>query len=279
MMAGAARPQLLAGNEIEECLRLRRFPAGALRTQRATSGLAFLYYLPLCEPAATRLLKEHRWLLSAEEQRRLAGFAFSQHRNEKGMARALLRKALFQLTGSHPARWQFRQNSYGRPEIELPRAYRRFKFNVSHAEGLVTCLLAWDREVGVDVEPIRQIASPLNLARAQFAACETDAIGNLPAAEQNRAFLELWTLKEAYLKARGVGLSGKLSQIVFTVKRDAGYQITAMVPRLPGEAERWQFALRCLADHLVATAIERCNQGPVEMVLCDASKLMSVPGV
>ena len=242
------------------------------------SDAAFLYYLPLSEQMTTASLNEQRSVLSTEEQRRIESFLFRRHQNQRLMSRAMLRKALSDLTGFQPAGWQFRENMHGRPEIEAPRRCRPLKFSVSHTDRLVACLLSWNRDVGIDVEPIQHVAALLSVARQHFADCETNSIRASPDDEQSRVFLELWTLKESYFKARGLGLSGKLSEIAFTIEHNAGYQISASIaPKLADDPARWQFDLGRLSGHLIATTIERRRQGPVEIIMRDATELMSRP--
>jgi 4'-phosphopantetheinyl transferase len=237
---------------------------------------AFLYYLPLSDQIM-QASDAHWSLLGVAEQRAVGSFFFRRDRLQRVLSRALLRRALADFTGVHPADWQFRKNSYGRPEIDAPRHCRSLQFNVSHTDGLVACLLSWHRQVGVDVEPIQHVAALLNVARQQFADCETDAIRRSPASEQSRVFLELWTLKESYFKARGLGLSGKLSDISFSIKHNAGYQISATIdPKLLDDPARWQFNLGHLCGHLIATTIERHRQLPVEVVMRDATELMQL---
>jgi 4'-phosphopantetheinyl transferase len=241
------------------------------------SDAAFLYYLPLSDQVVQASSDAHCLHLSVAEERAVGSFFFRRDKIQRVLSRALLRRALAEFTGLHPADWQFRKNSYGRPEIDAPRHCRSLKFNVSHTDGLVACLLSWDRQVGLDVEPIQDVAGLLSVARQYFADCEIDLIRSSPASEQSRVFLELWTLKESYFKARGLGLSGKLSDIAFTIKHHADYQISAtMAPKLLDDPARWQFDLSHLCGHLVATTIERPRQLTVEVVMREATELMQL---
>jgi 4'-phosphopantetheinyl transferase len=239
------------------------------------SAVAFLYHLAVPEAVTAAALRASRAVVSAEEARRSEAFVFARHRSQHLLARALVRRVLSELTGCEPARWRFRANAYGRPEIEAPAEHRALKFSLSHTDGLLACLAAFDRQVGVDVEPLRPVPSLMEIAEAQFAACETEALRNLASEQQNQAFLELWTLKEAYLKARGLGLSGELSRVAFRVKRDAGQQIrAAFEPELKDDPAHWQFGRRFLGGHLVATAIESRPGSPADIVWQNADALM-----
>ena len=242
------------------------------------SDAAFLYYLLPNSIMNTSLLDKYRLVLRPEEQREIDFLIFQRHQNEKLVARAMLRKALSDLTGLNPMAWQFRNTPYGRPEIERPGDYHNLHFSVSHAAGFVACLLSWHREVGVDVEPIHQVDGMLNIADQYFAPAEIAFLRTLPADEQSRGFLELWTLKESYLKARGSGLSVPLREIAFDIKKDAdaAYRILATFgPELPDDSARWQFNLERLDGHLIAIAVERRSRLPVNIVMHDAVELMN----
>jgi 4'-phosphopantetheinyl transferase len=241
---------------------------------------AFLYYLLSNPMINMSLLDKYRFLISSEELKKIDSLVFQRDRKEQLMARTMLRKALSDLTGLNPLIWQFRNNIHGRPEIEAPSDYCHLRFSVSHAGGLVACLLAWDRNVGVDVEPIQQVDRMLDIADHHFAPFEVASIRALPDDEQSRAFLELWTLKESYLKARGSGLSVPLTEAAFAVKRKAAYQIVATFgPKLADDPARWQFNLERLNSHLIAIAIERGSCSRVKIVVRDAVALMNDPQV
>jgi 4'-phosphopantetheinyl transferase len=236
---------------------------------------AFLYSL-LPHLVATDLpLDRYRIFLTPGEQRRIDTFFFQRHRNERLVARAMLRKTLSALTGVPPLTWQFRTNKYGRPEIEGPSDYCYLKFSVSHADGLIVCFLSWNRLVGVDVESIKTNDDALNIADQYFATSEVASLRRLPRHEQNRRFLELWTLKESYFKARGCGLSIPLTEAMFEIKKS---KVSAIFgAELTDDPARWQFGLRCLGNHLVATSVERQCRSRVAIVRRDAFKLMNFP--
>ncbi len=222
------------------------------------SNAAFLYYL-LTDPIAnTSLLDKYRSILTPEEWQRVSSLALQRHRNERLFSYALLRKVLSDLTGLDPLIWQFRKNMHGRPEIEDPSNLRHLKFSVSHTDGLIACLLSWHHDVGVDVEPIRQVGDMLNIADQYFAPYETAFLRTLPGHKQSRRFLELWALKESYLKARGLGLSISLTEVAFMIKENASYQIFATFgAELEDDPTRWQFSLEPFNGYLIATTVER----------------------
>jgi 4'-phosphopantetheinyl transferase len=242
------------------------------------SDTPFLYHWLPKPNLNTSMLDKLRSILRPEEKEEVDSHVVERHRNEKLVARAMLRRALSDLTGKSPLTWQFRRNAYGRPEIAAPCNYRYLKFSVSHAGGLIVCLLSWHRNVGVDVEPIRQVDGMLDIADRYFAPSEAASIRALPGHGQSRGFLELWTLKEAYLKALGSGLSVPITEVAFTIKKGAANQIfAAFGPKLADDPARWQFSLARLDNHLIATAVERRDCVRVNIVMRDAVKLMKCP--
>src|SRR6266566_7655882 len=148
------------------------------------SDAAFLYYLLPHLATNTSSLDKYRFLLMPEERQAVDSLVSQRVRRERLVARAMLRIVLSDLTGLDPLIWQFGTNMHGRPEIEVPRDYRDLKFSVSHAGGLIACLLSWHREVGVDVEPIRRVDEMLNIADQHFEISEAVSLRTLPSHEQ-----------------------------------------------------------------------------------------------
>jgi 4'-phosphopantetheinyl transferase len=127
--------------------------------------------------------------LSAEERDRSARFRSDQDRLRFIVAHGALREVLGRDLGIPPGDIRFEYNEYGKPALR-PELGRRSKFNLSHSADLALIALSADRDVGVDVEPIRPASEYAEIAR-----CDP------------RAFCELWTKREAYVKARGEGLT------------------------------------------------------------------------
>lgn len=199
-------------------------------------------------------------LQTPEERARTARYVFERHRHEHLMTRALVRTVLSHYVDRPPAAWRFRANEYGRPEIDRADAgagagdnLPPLQFNLSNTDGLVVCALTCAREVGVDVEPLDR-RTTLDVAGRYFAPSEVAALRALPIADQPRRFLEYWTLKEAYIKARSMGLSIPLDHFAFTIE-PAPIRI-AFTPELQDDAGRWRFAqLRPTPRHLCAVAV------------------------
>jgi 4'-phosphopantetheinyl transferase len=142
-------------------------------------------------------------LLSPDEQGRAARFRFAEDRSEYVAAHVLLRRMLAVTRACPPTAIAFARTARGKPFVADGLGPH---FSLSHSRGLVACALCEEHEVGLDVEPLDS-CPPLDLAKAYFSEAERAALFALPEARQQRRFLDLWTLKEAVVKATGQGLS------------------------------------------------------------------------
>ena len=235
-------------------------PAGILPLPAARA------HLWSARPAAfadSALLARYRAMLTDEERRRTDRYRFARDRRTGLVTRALVRVTLSRYCDVPPDRWRFRTNDHGRPEIASPDSPLRF--NVSHTEGLVVCLVGRGRELGVDAENLHRDRRWLDLAVRFFAPAEARALRGVPAARQPLRFLEYWTLKEAYVKARGRGLTLPLSGFRFDLPARTPDDIRIrFTPAIDDDPVRWQFTLgRFGAGHVVATAIDRTGAGRV----------------
>ena len=179
-------------------------------------------------------------LMSADEHERMARLVFDRDRRRFLLTRALVRTMLSRYAPVKPAEWQFIENVHGRPEIlDPPARVPDLRFNISHTDGLIACAVTIGREVGVDVEHIGRRLTH-DVAGRFFAPREVEDLKKLPDDEQQRIFFDYWTLKEAYIKARGFGLALPLADFAFTLAPPAAPRIT-FEPTLDDDAETWQF--------------------------------------
>jgi len=195
------------------------------------------------------------------------------------IARALVRSVLSRLTGFPTTAWRFGANDYGRPVITRPAGARELRFSLSHTRGLIVCLTAWNRQVGVDAERLRDDESLLDVADRCFDPGEAAALRGLPAGDRHVRFLEHWTLKEAYLKARGIGLSISPRRVQFDLEGGVARDIRAsFAPPLSDDTSRWGFGLHRITEaHVVATAVERGGSADGTLVVNDAAPALASP--
>lgn len=193
-------------------------------------------------------LEAYRALLSPEEHERMTRLVFDRDRRRFLLTRALVRTTLSRYAPVAPADWQFIANVHGRPEIlDRQRGVPDLRFNLSHTDGLVACAVTIGREVGIDVEHIGRRLTH-DVAGRFFAPREVSNLHALPADEQQKVFFDYWTLKEAYIKARGFGLALPLGDFAFTLAPPAPPAIT-FEPSLPDDPATWQFVQDWPAPH------------------------------
>jgi 4'-phosphopantetheinyl transferase len=215
------------------------------------------------------LLRRYRGLLSEDERQKCARFRFEEHQHACLVTRALLRTVLSRYAGVDPEDWRFVTNEWGRPEIDEPREARWLRFNLSHTKGLVVCLAARGREVGVDVEDRTRKGELLNVAERFFSPFEAEALRALPGEQQLDRFFFYWTLKESYIKARGMGLAIPLDQFSFDLDTAAESGIRVLFdPKLGDNPARWEFsAMSYGRRYAVASSIERRGEEELRLVL------------
>ncbi len=182
--------------------------------------------------------------LPADEQARYARFRFARHRHRFALTRWLVRTVLAESVGCAPDALRFESNRWGRPELTAPAHGAGRRFNLSHTdEHIVLALLpaGADLLLGVDVEATDAIDDPVRLCDRYFAPAEIQALHTLPASEQVERFFALWTLKEAYIKARGMGLSLALDGFAFDLASSEAPRIS-FADGFDDETQRWTFA-------------------------------------
>lgn len=163
-------------------------------------------------------------LLTQEERRRAAAFAFERDRRRFVAARARLRRLLGERLGVAPRAVRILYNPRGKPQL-APGYDRDLRFNLAHSGELAVYAFADGADVGIDVEALREVEDAGDIAARAFSAGERRAWRAF-------GFLYCWTRKEAYLKALGLGLQQDLQRLD-TARPPAGWRIESFAP-LPG---------------------------------------------
>jgi len=151
-------------------------------------------------------LSELEGLLSEEEVGRARRFRFATHRNRFVARRGLLRRLLGRYLQISPKEIGLEYSDYGKPSLAT-RHNSNLHFNLSHSHDIALFVLTLGRKAGIDVEQIQQDFSDLAIPERFFTSREATMLRGLPMSQQPEAFFELWVRKEAYVKARGMGLS------------------------------------------------------------------------
>lgn len=165
-------------------------------------------------------LKQCSKVLSAEETDKVKRFRFKNDQYQSLLAHGMLRLILSYYDSSIlPQEWLFNKNQYGKWSIANNNRLS-LTFNLSHTKGGVVILVSRNTEIGVDIEnthdSIRTEKGQLiSIAEHFFSITEVDDLLKQPTEAQQRYFLQLWTLKESYVKAIGKGLSTDLKEFSF----------------------------------------------------------------
>lgn len=138
--------------------------------------------------------------------------------------RWLVRTTLSRYQAVAPGRWQFVTGAHGRPEIASPES--RLRFNLAHTDSLIVCAVTVDAAVGVDVECTQRSNRLAAIAERFFAGPELRQLRARPPAQRIDGFFDIWTLKEAYLKARGLGVAGMLRRFAFDLPAGGPIRLT-----------------------------------------------------
>lgn len=204
--------------------------------------------------AAPSSLASYADTLSTDERARAARFHFEKDRRSYVISRGVLRALLGRYLNVAPAELRFAYSPHGKPSLDGPAGTPRF--NVSHTHGLALYAFANGREVGIDVEQVRPDFAGEEIAERFFSRSEVEALKALATEARLAAFFRCWTRKEAYIKARGEGLSHPLE--LFDVSLAPGDPAALLATRPdPLEASRWSLAeLPCDPGYAASLAIQ-----------------------
>jgi 4'-phosphopantetheinyl transferase len=190
--------------------------------------------LDRAEPVVRRLLKT----LAPDERSRAERFYFQVDRDHFIVARGILRAILSRYLETEPEQLRFYYASHGKPELAKEFDRHGVRFNISHSQGLALFAITRDREVGVDLEAIRPGIAGEKIAERFFSPREVRVLRAPPGDLQDEAFFNCWTRKEAYIKAKGEGLSMPLD--TFDVSLVPGEPAALLNTKAdPQEASRW----------------------------------------
>ena len=190
--------------------------------------------------------------LSSGEREQHRRFHFEKDRNTYLLAHVLLRRVLSRYGDRPPNAWDFVPGSHGKPSIVDP-GREDLRFSLTHTAGLVACAARRHGEVGVDAERIDRACDFLAIARSMFAPAEVTQLENSRAEIQRDLFFRIWTSKEAYVKALGLGLSASLKD--FSI--EAGVPCIHFSSPAQGNESEWRLRLDTpTPHHVLATAFQ-----------------------
>jgi 4'-phosphopantetheinyl transferase len=192
-------------------------------------------------------------VLSDAERARGERFRFARDRRDYAAAHALTREALSRYGDLAPEQWRFQEAAGGKPSLAADDGPPPLTFNLSHTHGLVACVIAAGADVGIDVEDVDRRVGAEEIASRFFSSSERADLAGCPADQRARRFFELWTLKEAYIKALGKGLAHPLNTFGFALNLPGSI---GFMPPSDVDIAQWQFALFApTARHAMAVAV------------------------
>lgn len=154
--------------------------------------------------------------LSDDELQRVARSPFERERRRFAVCRATLRAILGRYLDARPCELSFRYGPYGKPRLHAEHYGEPIRFNVSHSDELALIAVDRGRELGVDIERVRPLDGIDDIVSRHFGPAERLALSRVAPAARLSTFYRYWTLKEAYLKAGGVGMSRRLDEVDVT---------------------------------------------------------------
>jgi len=215
-------------------------PVAIAETLAGGPGIVDLWYWQYESAMDEALVAAGVSLMTGEEHERYRRLRFEPGRRLFLATRVLVREVLSRYISVNPAEWRFVSDPAGKPRIAQPVVSPTLHFNLANTSGLVVCgVTAAHEAIGVDAERSDRPVDYTALAARFFAPTEADDVRAQPPERRARRFFEYWTLKESYIKARGLGLRLPLDQFAFDIGHDkVGVSFTS--PAL--DHTRWRFA-------------------------------------
>jgi len=205
-----------------------------------------------------------RWIdiLDEEERERAGRFWLQSDRREFIAAHALVRTMLTYYGNQPAAAWRFSTDEYGKPEIASYSGHSELRFNLAHTRGLVAAAVTSHGRVGIDVEKIDRAKSDFAVAEEFFAPAELGLLRQVPDADWPIWFFRLWTLKEAYIKAIGTGISTPLQSFAFAFDPIR----ISFASSATGQTKDWHFAIvPTTSQHILSVAVQRPAGGAIRV--------------
>jgi 4'-phosphopantetheinyl transferase len=191
-------------------------------------------------------------LLSPDERLRADRFRFDRDRRRFVVCRGLLRTVLGRELRRPPEDIEFTYGPYGKPAV----AADDLTFNVSHSDDYALFAVGRGGQMGVDIEHIREVPDLDRLAESAFSAAERATFATLPSSERVAAFYNGWTRKEAYIKARGEGLTRPLDAFDVTLAPGERARLVRVLDE-PAEPARWSiWSLTPVEGYAAAICVE-----------------------
>lgn len=162
-----------------------------------------------------------------------------------------------------PGEWSFDRGPCGRPEVLAGRDLPPIRFNISHTRGAMAFVVTATADCGIDIEAKNSQLDLGAMSSLVLGDSERIMMASTCEGDRLRLFYQLWTLKEAYLKACGLGLSRPMTTVEFDVRATS----PALAESRPRDGRAWQFDQWSVGDeYLVALAVGAPREAPIRVV-------------
>ncbi len=235
------------------------------RLQRLPDGEIHLWFTVPGETEDPPKTDPSESILDEEEKARMQGLHSPGGRRLFLASHSLVRRALSRYSNIPPGKWRFVKNAHGKPRIDPNLGSIPLSFSLSHTKGLAVVAVTAGADVGVDVESMDRRVDAAKISSRFFSPEESDMLRKYKSERLREQFFRYWTLKECYLKARGLGLLLPLGSFSFRLAGELPHQIdfSGKDSRRSGN---WRFALiRARSRYLTAGAVETGRPDPLRI--------------
>jgi 4'-phosphopantetheinyl transferase len=204
-------------------------------------------------------------ILDDEERDRMSKILYPENRCLFRESRVLLRRSLSRYSEMPPKGWRFVKDAHGKPRVDPDRHDSALSFSLAHTKGLAAVAVTQGNDIGVDVEKLDRPVDAAGLTRRFFSPEEVAYLQKLPPERFRELFPLYWTLKESYIKARGLGLSLPLDSFSFRLAGKMPHRIE-FSGNDPDGLKEWRFALfKPLPGYVAAVGIFSTRSAPVRI--------------
>lgn len=212
-----------------------------------------------------QLLRRYPDILSTEELQRLEQIAHPEVKRTQLISRAAVRYCLSHYADDiAPSQWQFTRSDKGKPRLKPP-APMLLSFNISHSGHWLAIAVIARAEIGLDVQEYRPTPSPLKMAQRYFHPEEIEQLQAFENEQRQELFYRLWTLKEAFFKARGTGIATGLEKIRFHFNQSGTPEAT-MAAELNEDLRSWSFSHTQLKENYSLSLAVRSQRSMSEPI-------------
>jgi len=226
-----------------------------------------LWHADQCDFDVDQLQQACLAWLTEDEQRRYRRYQFDRHRLQLLLGRFLMRSVLSQYEETIEAdQWRFVHNEFGKPAIEPEQNSLGLYFNLSHSGNKLVLAVSKTEMIGVDIEAISKPRRVEKISTRYFSRQEQDELLALPESGRLHRFYQLWTLKEAYIKACGLGLAIPLQHFSYSFESEQRLCIEFDAAR-QDDARHWQiWQLAMNSAYYLALAVKSKSNPSIESV-------------